>query len=220
MNVSEQKKLKALARQYGNKGFDVFTDLAGFKSPPSYGGFTPDLVAKKGDQVILVEVVQNSRDATRKDDEVAQFARYASEQPNVRFDLVVVRPDTAKQISPRAILRHLRGRTLKELEVTSELLPEAFVVLYAIAVEDLLISAAAKKEVEIGRFKDLPDLALHLQQKGVITPTIVEFANDAWESRNRVLHNHQRDLFKLDPQEKLARFKRLLDDYGWVYDKG
>lgn len=218
MSGAEQKKLEALARQYGKEGFDVFTHLAGFEPPPLYGGFRPDLVAKKGDQVVLVEVVHGSGDATRRD-EVVEFARYASEQPNVRFDLVVVRPETAKQTSPRHILRRLRGRTLKELEVTSESLPEAFFVLYAIAVEDLLISAAAKKGLEINQFKNLPDLALHLYKRGVITPTIVEFANDAWESRNRVLHGHQGNLLRPSAQEQLAKFKRLLDDYGWVYEK-
>jgi hypothetical protein len=175
------------------EGFDVFTHLAGFEVPPLYGGFTPDLVAKKGDQVILVEVVHGSGDSTRKD-EVAEFARYASGRPNVRFDLVVVRPETARQTSPRHILRRLRGRTLNELEATSELSPKAFFVLYAIAVEDLLISAAAKKGVEIDQSKNLPDLAFHLYKRGVITPTIVDFANDAWESRNKALHDRQDEL--------------------------
>lgn len=112
-----------------------------------------------------------------------------------------------------------RGRTLKELEVTSESLPGAFFVLYAIAVEDLLISAAAKKGLEINQFKTLPDLAFHLYKEGVITPTILEFANDAWESRNRALHGQQGNLQGLSPQEHLAKFKRLLDDYGWIHER-
>jgi hypothetical protein len=218
MKGAEQRKLEALARKYGKQGFEVFAQLAGFESPPRYGRFTPDLVARRGDQLVLVEVLRGSADATRTD-EVAEFARYASGRPNVRFDLVVVRPETAKPISPRNILRRLRGRTLKELEATSESLPQAFFVLYAIAVEDLLIAAAAKKGVQIDRAMSLPELAGHLVQTGVITPAIVEFANEVWEYRNRVLHNSQSNVALLKPKEQLAKFRRLLDDYGWAYER-
>ena len=219
MNSAEEKKLKALARRYTKDGFTVFTHLSGFEPPTSYSGLTPDLVAKKGDEVILVEVVQASRGSNRKE-QVAEFARYAAEQPNVRFDLVVIRPDTAKPTSSRDILKLLRGRTLRELEVTSELLPRAFFVLFAIAVEDLLISAAAKKEVEVERFNELPELALHLQEKEVIAPSIVEFAKEVWGLRNQALHNGHADLTHELAQNQLARFKRLIEDYGWAYRKG
>jgi hypothetical protein len=219
MKSAEEKKLKALARQYTKDGFTVFTDLAGFEPPPHYSGLTPDLVAKKGDQVILVEVVEGARGGSNRKEQVAEFARYAEEQPNVRFDLVVIRPDTAKPISPRYILKRLRGRTLRELEATSELLPRAFFVLFAVAVEDLLISAAAKKEVEVERFKELPELALYLQEKEVIAPSMVAFAKEVWELRNQVLHSGQADLSREVAQKQLARFKRLTGDYGWVYEK-
>lgn len=94
-------------------------------------------------------------------------------------------------------------------------LPNAFVMLYTMAVEDLLVSAAAKKEIELYQHKGVPELADYLQERGVITPVVVEFARDVWELRNKVVHDPELRITREEMQQRLANFKRLAADYGW-----
>ena len=84
-------RISKLARDYKNLGYQVFAELTGYKSPDVISGVKPDLVAKKGDETIIIEV--KTRDTTKSNkDKIEQLARYADSRPGTRFDFVMTNP--------------------------------------------------------------------------------------------------------------------------------
>ena len=92
----ERRKIVELASDYKAKGFEVSANVHGFESPRTIKGIKPDLVAIKGDEIIIVEV-KTSASAKRSKETIEQLARYAKESPGTRFDLVITNPRTRRE---------------------------------------------------------------------------------------------------------------------------
>ena len=45
-----------IARDYEDKGYEVKADVSGFSKPGTIGGYRPDITAKKGSHLTIVEV--------------------------------------------------------------------------------------------------------------------------------------------------------------------
>lgn len=87
----ELARITKLARDYRARGYKVFAELAGYESPDNISGVKPDLVAKKGDETIIIEV--KTRDTTKSSkDKMEKLARYADGIPGARFDFVMTNP--------------------------------------------------------------------------------------------------------------------------------
>lgn len=87
----ELVRIKELAREYKARGYKVFAELTGYQSPDSISGVKPDLVAKKGDETIIIEV--KTRDNTRNNkNKIETLARYADSTHGARFDFVMTNP--------------------------------------------------------------------------------------------------------------------------------
>ncbi len=105
----EQIRIYKLAREYKNRGYQVFAELEGYESPDTISGIKPDLVAKKGDETVIIEV--KTRDTTKSSrNRIEQLARYAEDIPGTRFDFVMTNP----RPTPERFKR-LRGSIAKEL---------------------------------------------------------------------------------------------------------
>jgi hypothetical protein len=87
----ERRKLLELIREYSKLGYEVYAEYKGYPRPYKIGEFVPDLILKKGNQMIIVEIAtkQDLRDLSKKTE---QFARYAEEHDSARFDLVLTNP--------------------------------------------------------------------------------------------------------------------------------
>src|SRR5579864_3506853 len=175
MKSREQKKIEALAREYTRRGYTVFAEIKGYQSPPPFGGFVPDLIASSSDETIIVEVITAKADRERTP-AIERFARIADQTPNTRFDLVVVNPPFAKQVSAVTVLRESRTRLIRDLELIGEQFPQVFPVLLGSAIELLLLDAALRKGITVDRFLTLPALATTLAEKNVISPAVKEYA--------------------------------------------
>ena len=102
-------RISKLARDYKNDGYQVFAELTGYDSPDVISGVRPDLVAKKGDETIIIEV--KTRDTARSNkNKIEQLAHYADNNPGIRFDFVMTNP---RPIPER--FRRLRGAIANEL---------------------------------------------------------------------------------------------------------
>lgn len=67
------------------EGYEVKARLEGLFEPPQIiYGYRPDVVARLGDRVVIVEVVKGEVDWPK----VAAFERYAAEHPEQKLELV------------------------------------------------------------------------------------------------------------------------------------
>ncbi len=64
-------EVKRVATQFEEKGYDVKADIGGYSKPGTFGGYRPDVVAKKGRERKIVEVetpdsVGSARDVSQQ----------------------------------------------------------------------------------------------------------------------------------------------------------
>ena len=80
------------ANKLKRQGFDVEADLPGFDKPSTLGGFTPDVVARKGKQRKIVEVeTPESVDSARDKKQQQAFRQASKRSENTTFRRVITK---------------------------------------------------------------------------------------------------------------------------------
>jgi len=83
----EHRKVLQLAREYTRKGYEVSCEV-----PLGKNKLRADLVARKGNETIVIEV-KTSDSLRAEKGEISQLAKYvATSIPGARFDLVLTNP--------------------------------------------------------------------------------------------------------------------------------
>ena len=192
----ERKKISQLAREYSERGYEVLTELPGFSSPSPVGGWRPDLIIRKGDEVIIVEVKTSETIKTSKE-KVQHLAEYAKTHPGIRFDLVLTnpRPQFSSKRRSEGLDRELRAleqSLLQNLEVAAELNQHSLASILAhILLEGLLTRAAEKRGVKLEHeTSSLVERANKLYDKEVISTAVLDLVRRVSDARNQVVHGH------------------------------
>lgn len=101
----ERQRARALAEEYRSRGYEVIDEPSPAQLPDFLSGYHPDLLVRKGDEAIVVEV--KSRSPLAKDAQIKDLAQLFQTKPHWNFELVVVgegerisAPDTSSPIHP------------------------------------------------------------------------------------------------------------------------
>lgn len=190
----ERDKITELARRYSAKGYNVFAEVGEFPAPEPIDWVTPDLVAKKTDEVIIVEVMTRES-MKRSKDTIAYLAAYARETPGTRFDLVVTNPKPQASVEIRMRVLQEELETLREGMLAD--IDHAIggkrtglaLVLAARLLEGALVRAAAKKGMELSTAeRSLTTLAGRLRGENIVSESVVEFAHELQRERDAYAH--------------------------------
>ena len=85
------RKVEERAIAYRKKGFSVAADLSGWPFPDFVNESRPDIIARKGNIIVIIEVeTQESKNSTHARKQARDFGDYAETNSNVSFKLVVV----------------------------------------------------------------------------------------------------------------------------------
>lgn len=90
---AHDRRVRTLANELRNEGWDVQADLPNFDQPDPIGinGRIPDILATLGNRTKIVEVETPSTVDTHREQH-STFRRSASQRDNVEFELVVTKP--------------------------------------------------------------------------------------------------------------------------------
>lgn len=187
---SEARRLRQVAEEYRGRGYEVLLEPKGKQLPRALAGFRPDLVARKGDELVVVEV--KSRSALRRDAQLQELAKAVRAHPGWRFDLVIastehdgVVPEGAQAWGERDVIRRLdEARSLLE---TGHL--EAALLLAWSAAEGALRILAKAEEINPAR-QDVPYLLKQLAFRAALTREQFNLLQDMSDFRNAVAHGH------------------------------
>ena len=79
-------EVRRTAKKYKEQGYKVEADVSGFDQPSTIGGFRPDVVAKKGNKRVIVEVeTPDSVDSARDQKQQKAFSQTAERSSNTKF---------------------------------------------------------------------------------------------------------------------------------------
>ncbi len=217
----EKRKIAQLARKYRAKGYEVLAELPGYEPPYQIRGFRPDLIVKKGDETIVMEV-KTSDSIKKTKDALAEFARYVKGVPGARFDLVMTNPKPALSVYSKiqtlqAELGTLREGLLTEIKEASEKNRTDLVLILSVRLlEGLLARLAMSESIHIPTKEwNLASLATKLAKEDIISKSVLEFANRLYQRRNAVIH--QRDKKVISNEEAVdiyIKLKKLTRQWG------
>jgi hypothetical protein len=88
--AAEARRVEELAREYRDRGYQVTVGPEPEQLPEPLARFRPDLLARKADDLVVVEV--KAREAL-PDQQLQDLVKVVREQPGWRFELVLLKPE-------------------------------------------------------------------------------------------------------------------------------
>ena len=203
------------AEEYRSKGYEV-TLAPKLDFLP---GMTPDLLASRGDERIVVEV--KSRTSLSADRRVAELARIIEDKPGWSFDLVLV-AEPEKLDSPEGARSFEREQILRRSEAAEDLLEAdmaevAFIVAWS-ACEASIRSQVAEQGVPdrgVTASLFLLDQAVF---EGVLSRSEYKYLTGLLPYRNAIVHGFDSGEFDAALVAGLIAFARRMADPASVSD--
>jgi hypothetical protein len=202
----ERAAIKRLANEYARKGYEVIIGPEPGDLPPALANYRVDLLAKRGDEVIIVDV--KTRRTLHDKPDLRGLARAVRDLPGWRLELVVTNP-RHKRVAPDDAVLPGPAALAKRLEEAEGLakakhLEAAFLLAWS-AAEGILRTVAEHEGVEAA--SDSPASILkRLYSLGLIAKTSYGEFQRRLDNRNAVIHGFA--LRNLD-YDALKRFMAL-----------
>jgi hypothetical protein len=209
----EKQRVGVLAEEYRSKGYEVIIEPSSDQLPEFLSGYRPDLLVRKGNEAVIVEV--KSRSSLTQNSEIRDLARLVHGAPGWNFELVVIgeegRVNTPEEAVPLA-----REEILQRLQESERLLDAGAVeaaVLVAWSASEAAVRLLATEE---GLALDRPTAMFVIKQavmNGVILREDYNFFERAMKYRNALAHGYK--VPNLDPmlvKDLIGTTKHILED--------
>jgi REase_AHJR-like len=178
------RRIQDLAREYQDRGYQVTVEPEPRQLPEPLARFRPDLVARKANELVVVEVKPRE---SLPDPRLQELAKVVRAQPGWRFELVLLKPDPGPP-GARAWNAEEVADSLGQIEaILSAGYPEAALLLAWSAAEATLRLLAEKEHLDLEQ-EDAVYLLRLLVTRAVITREQYDRLWKALELRNAVAH--------------------------------
>jgi hypothetical protein len=182
--------LERIADDFRRRGYDVVVEPRGRDLPSFLAHATPDLIARRGDENLVVEVRRLRRDVdpTR----LSAVAERVAREPGWRFVLMATRPEDATEDGELATLDEatLRQRLAEADALPEKGHPEAALMVAWAATEGIIRLLVARHRIPIER-DDAPVLIRTLASEGYVDEHAFRELNDAFRLRSAVAHGRR-----------------------------
>ncbi|SRR6266566_1862591 len=180
--------LERIAQDYRRRGYEVFVEPRGKDLPPFLSDVTPDLVARRGSEGLVIEVKSSPERVDPS--QLNAIAKRVSEHPGWHFVLMATDPRGLE--TSNELLSPLEEDDIKRrLEETRSLLNaghvEAALMLGWAATEAILRLIVAREELSVDR-NDTRSLLRSLASEGFIGSEDFRNLNNAFLSRGSIAH--------------------------------
>jgi hypothetical protein len=207
----ERQRARALAEEYRSRGYEVIEKPSPAQLPDFLSGYHPDLLVRKGDETIVVEV--KSRSSLAKDAQIRDLAQLLQTKPHWNFELVVV--GEGERISaPEGARPFERDDILRGIAAAEKLLDAGFseaALLLAWSTSEATVRRLIEEEGIVLDHLNPPYILKQAVINGVITRDEYNFLTHVIKYRNALVHGFK--TIDFDPalvNELISRTKRLL----------
>ncbi|MDM8551173.1 DUF86 domain-containing protein [Desulfobacterales bacterium HSG2] len=203
IKILEQNRAQMVADEYRNRGYEVIHAPDKDQLPDFLKEFRPDLIVRKGDESIVVEV--KSRRTLSQNPQIREMARILGEKKDWKLELFLVGigedAQFAEGVQPLNEQDVLQG-TEQARKLLNAGFPEAS-LLYAWSVAEAAIRLIVQKEA-ITVKSDAPlYLIKALATEGVISKDEYELLMSVVRTRNAVAHGYRMTEYNPDMVEDL-----------------
>ena len=148
----EKQRARDIAEEYRSQGYEVIEEPSPGQLPDFLFGYRPDLLIRKGNEAIIVEV--KSRTSLARNPQVQDLARILQPKPHWNFELVIV--EEGDQFHTLQGAQPLGRDDIQQ------------------GVEKALKAVLASRNLEIGRTHDLNKLFYQIKELSLACPVNLE----------------------------------------------
>lgn len=207
----EKQRARAVAEDYRSRSFEVIEEPSPDQLPNFLSAYRPDLLIRKGDVAIVVEV--KTRASLAADPQVGDLAQLLQKHPGWSFELVVV-GEQEKLDTPETARPFDRVDIQKSMQTAGELLDSGFAeagfVLAWSGLEATVRLLTEQEGITLDRFTPLYILKQAVTI-GVISRDDYNLLMSALKYRNAVVHGFKVTTFDSDiARDLIVTSERLL----------
>jgi hypothetical protein len=211
VTASERQRAQAIAEEYRGRGYEVIEEPSPAQLPEFLSGYRPDLLVRKGDEAIVVEV--KSRSSLANNPQIRDLAELLQTKPHWNLELVVV-GEGERMSAPKGARPFARDDILRGIEEVERLFKSGFseaAFLLAWSGSEATVRLLIEEE---GIVLDRLDPLYVMKQavmNGVITRDDYNFLTNVIKYRNAFVHGFK--TIDFDPSlvsELISMTKRLL----------
>jgi len=191
---NEREFIEHLADEYLEEGFQALDPAMLRNELPS--GYTPDLILKRGDETVIVEV--KSREEHRSLEQIRVVKQAIERKPNWTFKLYVV-PRSEAPPSPVDNLEDIKKFLSRAKQTNRSNEFEAASVMLWMAVEVALRTLLTNRQSRPNLGVSGMSMARSLLGLGELDADELKIIEQAWRTRNLAVHG-----FRLAPRSPLA----------------
>ena len=207
----EKQRARAVAEDYRSRSFEVIEEPSPDQLPDFLSAYRPDLLIRKGDVAIVVEV--KTRASLAADPQVRDLAQLLQKHPGWSFELVVV-GQQEKLDTPETARPFDRVDIQKSMQTAGELLDSGFAeagfVLAWSGLEATVRLLTEEEGISLDRYTPLYILKQAVTN-GVISRDDYNLLMSALKYRNAVVHGFKIPSFDSDiARDLIVTSERLL----------
>jgi REase_AHJR-like len=208
--ASEAELAREIAEGYRTKGYDVVPQPQPDQLPPSLAAYAPDILARKGDETVVVEI--RSRPTSRRQPPLEGLAKAVRALPGWRLELVLAEPDIAFPLPDSASpwTEREAGRALDEAEWLLEAGHAEAALLMAWAGTEATLRLVAEREGVEAQRKEANFLLERLTTEGVLGQREYQILHGGLALRNAIAHGLKPDTMVRAKVPGLLRTARKL----------
>ena len=207
----QKQRARAIAEEYRGRSYGVIEEPSPEQLPAFLSGYQPDLLLRKGDESILVEV--KTRSSLAKDPHVRDLAELLQREPGWSFELVVV-PEGEKLSVPEGARPFDREDVIQSAVTAERLLDDGFSEAGFLLAWSALEATLRMLTEEEGILLDRQDPLYVVNQAvadGVISRDEYNLLTNAMKYRNALVHGFK--IADFDPSlvgNLISTTKRLI----------
>jgi len=185
----ERTEIERIAHEYTDQGYEVVVEPSGADLPDFVREYTPDLIAKRGKDCLIIEIKQPRPDAER--DRIRAIAERVQSQPGWRFVLISPQERPPNVITAEAVQtpddKYVRALAQDARRLLNEAHYEAALLLAWSAVEGAMRVAASRANVDVKR-PDTWSLMRELVSVGLLDRHRYTQLSDVFRWRSALAH--------------------------------
>jgi len=207
--LREQRKIKELAREYEEKGFEVLIEPNNNHLPDFLKNYRPDIVLKKDDLNIVVEV--KTSETIKNSEYLKELSAKINSNENWKFELVITNPRPKNNFNNKRFEEFSLPELENKIYKLSSSIDRDFIephFLYAWSLFEASSRAILKAEQPSLERKLNPTVNIkQLYSYGIIGRIDYEWLNKISKLRNHIVHGHQvkSSSIKIKDLDKLIR---------------